>query len=109
MSQMLIKLTELIPNCEGVSDYSTWYEILLRDGRRRPATREEIDAATARASEEIASKEEISTAREDAKNALAQLQAIMEEREIPTLIGITAAVRALAAIQIHAILATLGR
>ena len=40
------KLTATVPDCAGVSDYATWYEILLRDGRRRPATREEILSAT---------------------------------------------------------------
>lgn len=103
------ELTTTVQGCVGASDFGGRYELLFVDGAKRDATKAEIDAAIAAAQIKEAQKVESDAARDDAKRALAALDTIITGIDGATLTQAKTAIKQLAQIQKHIILATLGR
>ena len=103
------ELTTTVQGCVGASDFGGRYELLFVNGFKRDATKAEIDAAIVAAQIKEAQKVESDTARDDAKRALAALDTIITGIDGATLTQAKTAIKQLAQIQKHIILATLGR
>ena len=85
------------------------YRLDFADGSSRVATQTEIDAAIAVLQADELKVAESTTARDDAKRALATLDTIITGIDGATLAQAKTAIKQLAQIQRHIILATLGR
>jgi len=106
---MLIQLTEVIPGCVGVADNKDGsYRVDFANGSRS-ATKEEIQAALAAQQAEEFKQTESTTARDDAKRALTALDTIIGGIDAATLAQAKTAIKQLAQIQRHIIIALLGR
>lgn len=106
---MLKQLTESVAGCVGASDNGDGTYRLDFAKESRAATAEEVQAALVVAQAEAAKVAESITARDDAKRAIAALDTIIGGIDGATLAQAKTAIKQLAQIQKHIILATLGR
>lgn len=106
---MLTQLTESIAGCVGVSTNKDGTYTVNFDKSSRLATAAEIEAAIAAAQSEDVRRIESDTARDDAKRALSMLDTIITGIDGATLAQAKTAIKQLAQIQKHIILATVGR
>lgn len=107
---MLNIIESIVPGCIGVADNEDGtFRIDFADGVSRLATKAELDAAAVAVQAEEAKRIESHTARDDAKRALTALDTIIAGIDGATLAQAKAAIKQLAQIQKHIILATLGR
>lgn len=106
---MLKTLTEMIPECIGVSEVDGGAYRLDFERFSRFATKEETAAALAAEQEAQAKRVEADTARDDAKRALAALDTIIAGAPTATNAQMRTWLEQLARISKHHILATVGR
>lgn len=106
---MLIQLSSSITGCIGAADNGDGTYRLDFAKESRTATAEEVQAALAVAQTEDAKRVESTTARDDAKRALAALDTIIAGIDAATLAQAKTAIKQEAQILRHLILATVGR
>ena len=107
---MILDQLATIENCVGVGNTGGGaYRLDFSDGKSRFATQAEIDGAIAAVASEEAKRIESNTARDDAKRALAALDTIITGIDGATLTQAKTAIKQLAQILRHIILATVGR
>lgn len=108
-----IVLAYLRPDAQPNADYFASEDGFKWLGSGRPPTEGECvaaeSAAIAAVQAEYAKRIESTTARDDAKRALSALDTIITGIDAATLVQAKAAIKQLAQIQKHIILATLGR
>lgn len=97
------------PGCLGAADNGDGTYRLDFEGSSRPATAEELQAAAAALLTKEEKQTEERTARDDAKRALSMLDTIITGIDGATLAQAKTAIKQLAQIQKHIILATVGR
>jgi hypothetical protein len=104
----VLSFQEIIPGCVRASEFAPYY-LVFEDGSRRAATDQEVNAVADAIKAEQTKRIESDTARDDAKRALSALDMIITGIDGATLAQAKAAIKQLAQIQRHHILATLGR
>ena len=100
MNDLSISLLSTL-NCAGVRLVKGAYMIVSADDSERPATAEELQAATVALRNDDVKRIESDTARSEAKQACSELQPLIEHKD--------PAIALLAAIMQKHLLATLGR
>lgn len=106
---MLIQLSSSIAGCIGAADNGDGTYRLDFAKESRTATAEEVQAALALVQAEAVKVAESTTARDDAKRALTALDTIIGGIDAATLVQAKTAIKQLAQIQRHIIIALLGR
>lgn len=107
---MLNIIESIVPGCVGVADNEDGtYRVDFADKESRLATKAEMDAVAAHLQAEAAKRVESDSARSDAKRALTALDTIIGGIDAATLVQAKAAIKQLAQIQRHIIIALLGR
>lgn len=107
---MLDRAILILMEQAGADAVESLNPVVLRiNGVKRQATKAELDAAAAVLAQADVNKVEADMARDDAKRALSALDTIIAGIDGATLAQAKTAIKQLAQIQKHIILATLGR